>query len=160
MAKIRRNDKREMPALNTSSLPDIIFMLLFFFMSVTSMKEVTYKVDLKKENMPTVEQLTKLEKKSLVRYIYVGTPLQAYQKQYGTDTRIQLDDQFAEVNEIGEYIINERSTMKEEEQNKLTVSIKADKDTRMGVITEIKQELRRAYALKISYAATERENSL
>ena len=160
MAKIRRNEKREMPALNTSSLPDIIFMLLFFFMSVTSMKEVTYKVDLKKENMPTVEQLTKLEKKSLVRYIYVGTPLQAYQKQYGTDTRIQLDDQFAEVNEIGEYIINERSTMKEEEQNKLTVSIKADKDTRMGVITEIKQELRRAYALKISYAATERENSL
>ena len=160
MAKIRRNEKREMPALNTSSLPDIIFMLLFFFMSVTSMKEVTYKVDLKKENMPTVEQLTKLEKKSLVRYIYVGTPLQAYQKQYGTDTRIQLDDQFAEVNEIGEYIINERSTMKEEEQNKLTVSIKADKETRMGVITEIKQELRRAYALKISYAATERENSL
>ena len=47
MAKIRRNEKREMPALNTSSLPDIIFMLLFFFMSVTSMKEVSYKVQFK-----------------------------------------------------------------------------------------------------------------
>ena len=71
MAKIRRNEKREMPALNTSSLPDIIFMLLFFFMSVTSMKEVSYKVQFKN---PQATELTKLEKKSLVRYIYVGTP--------------------------------------------------------------------------------------
>ncbi len=158
MAKIRRNDKREMPALNTSSLPDIIFMLLFFFMSVTSMKEVSYKVTC--SNSPQASELTKLEKKSLVRYIYVGKPTDQYVKQFGTDTRIQLDDQFAETNEIGDYIINERSAMKEDEQGKLTVSIKADKETRMGVITEIKQELRRAYALKISYSATQRTNGL
>lgn len=158
MAKIRRNEKREMPALNTSSLPDIIFMLLFFFMSVTSMKEVSYKVTC--SNSPQATELTKLEKKSLVRYIYVGKPTEQYIKQYGTDTRIQLDDQFAEAEEIGEYIINERSTMKEEDQGKLQISIKADKETRMGVITKIKQELRRAYALKISYAATQRPNEL
>ncbi len=158
MAKIRRNDKREMPALNTSSLPDIIFMLLFFFMSVTSMKEVSYKVTC--SNSPQASELTKLEKKSLVRYIYVGKPTEQYAKQFGTDTRIQLDDQFAETNEIGDYIINERSAMKEDEQGKLTVSIKADKETRMGIITEIKQELRRAYALKISYSATQRTNGL
>lgn len=155
MAKIRRNEKREMPALNTSSLPDIIFMLLFFFMSVTSMKEVTYKVDLSADKMPKLTELTKLEKKSLVRYIYVGKPKEQFVKQFGTDTRIQLDDQFAESSEIADYIINERSTMKEQDQGKLQVSIKADKETRMGVITEIKQELRRAYALKISYAATQ-----
>ena len=95
-----------------------------------------------------------------MRYIYVGKPTEQYVKQFGTDTRIQLDDQFAEAREIGEYIINERSAMKEDEQGKLTVSIKADKETRMGVITEIKQELRRAYALKISYSATQRTNSL
>ena len=105
MAKIRRNEKREMPALNTSSLPDIIFMLLFFFMSVTSMKEVTYKVQFKN---PQATELTKLEKKSLVRYIYVGTPTAEFRKQYGAETRIQLDDAFAETNEIGEYIVNER----------------------------------------------------
>ena len=134
MAKIRRNEKREMPALNTSSLPDIIFMLLFFFMSVTS----------------------KLEKKSLVRYIYVGTPTAEFRKQYGAETRIQLDDQFAETKDIGEYIVNERSSMKESEQGLMTVSIKADKETKMGIIADIKQELRRAYALKISYAATQR----
>ncbi|MCR4665053.1 MAG: biopolymer transporter ExbD [Paludibacteraceae bacterium] len=144
-----------MPALNTSSLPDIIFMLLFFFMSVTSMKEVTYKVSF---TNPTATELTKLEKKSLVRYIYVGTPTAEYRKQYGAETRIQLDDAFADKSEIGDFIINERSAMNEQDQGLMTVSIKADKDTRMGVITDIKQELRRAYALKISYAATQRTN--
>ena len=153
MARIRKGEKREMPALNTSSLPDIIFMLLFFFMTVTSMKEVTYKVQI---NNPQATELTKLEKKSLVRYIYVGSPTRDLQKQYGAETRIQLDDAFAEVNEIEEYIVNERSAMREEEQGKMTVSIKADKDTRMGVIGDIKQALRRSYALKISYAATNR----
>ena len=144
-----------MPALNTSSLPDIIFMLLFFFMSVTSMKEVTYKVSF---TPPTATELTKLEKKSLVRYIYVGTPTAEFRKQYGAETRIQLDDAFADKSEIGDFIINERSAMNEQDQGLMTVSIKADKETRMGVISDIKQELRRAYALKISYAATQRTN--
>lgn len=153
MAKIRRNEKREMPALNTSSLPDIIFMLLFFFMTVTSMKEVTYKVRIAN---PQATELTKLEKKSLVRYLYVGTPTEEFRKQYGAETRIQLDDAFAEVSEIENYIINERSAMSESDQGKMIVSIKADKDTRMGVISDIKQALRRAYALKISYSATQR----
>lgn len=153
MAKIRRNEKREMPALNTSSLPDIIFMLLFFFMTVTSMKEVTYKVTIQN---PSATELTKLEKKSLVRYVYVGSPTMEFRKQFGAETRIQLDDAFADKSEIGEYIVNERSAMKESDQGLMTVSIKADKETRMGVINDIKQELRRAYALKISYAATQR----
>ena len=103
MAKIRRNDKREMPALNTSSLPDIIFMLLFFFMSVTSMKEVTYKVQIQN---PQATELTKLEKKSLVRYIYVGTPTAEFRKQYGAETRIQLEEPFAAAGQICDYIIH------------------------------------------------------
>ena len=69
-----------------------------------------------------------------------------------------MNDQFAEVKEIGDYIVNERSSMKESDQGLMTVSIKADKETKMGVIADIKQELRRAYALKISYAATQRTN--
>ena len=153
MAKIRRNEKREMPALNTSSLPDIIFMLLFFFMSVTSMKEVTYKVSF---TTPQATELTKLEKKSLVRYIYVGTPTKDVRKQFGTESRIQLDDAFAEKSEIGEYVLNESSNMNEEDRPKMTISIKADKETRMGIINDIKQELRAVSALKINYAATQR----
>jgi len=144
-----------MPVLNTSSLPDIIFMLLFFFMTVTSMKEVTYKVRI---TPPQATELQKLEKKSLTRYIYIGTPTEEFRKQYGAETRIQLDDAFAEVNEIGNYIVLERSAMSESDQGFMTVSLKADKETRMGIIGDIKQELRRASALKISYAATQRTN--
>ncbi len=142
-----------MPAINTASLPDIIFMLLFFFMSVTSLKEVTYKV---KIAPPGATELVKLEKKSLVRYVYVGTPTEEFRKAFGSETRIQLDDAFADVGQLEDYIVRERSAMKEDEQNLMTISIKADKDTRMGVIADIKQALRRAYALKISYAAVQR----
>ena len=153
MAKIRKQEKKSVPAVSTASLPDIIFMLLFFFMVTTSMKEVTYKVNIR---VPEATELQKLEKKSLVRYIYVGEPRPEFQKQYGKETRIQLDDSFAELNEIEMFIENERNAMKENEQGLLTVSIKADKETKMGIITDIKQALRRAQALKINYAAVQR----
>ena len=77
MAQIRKGGKKEVPGVNTSSLPDIVFMLLFFFMATTTMKEVTYKVEVK---VPEATELQKLEKKSLTRYIYVGTPMKEYQK--------------------------------------------------------------------------------
>ncbi len=153
MAKIRKQEKKSVPAVSTASLPDIIFMLLFFFMVSTSIKEVTYKVNIR---VPEATELQKLEKKSLVRYIYVGEPRPEFQKQYGKETRIQLDDSFAELNEIEMFIENERNAMKENEQGLLTVSIKADKETKMGIITDIKQALRRAQALKINYAAVQR----
>jgi biopolymer transport protein ExbD len=122
-------------------------------MATTTMKEVTYKVDVK---VPEATELQKLEKKSLTRYIYVGTPMKEYQKMYGKESRVQLDDAFAEVDEIEMFIENERNAMKESDQGLLTVSIKADKETKMGIITDIKQALRRAQALKINYAATKR----
>ncbi len=153
MANIRKSEKRDMPTINTASLPDIIFMLLFFFMTVTSIKEVTYKV---RFIPPEATELQKLEKKSLVRYIYIGTPTEEYRKAYGSETRIQLDDAFADVSQIEDFIVRERESMDEDEKNLMTVSIKADKDTRMGIIADLKQALRRAYALKISYAAVER----
>ena len=153
MAKIRKQEKKSVPAVSTASLPDIIFMLLFFFMVSTSIKEVTYKVNIR---VPEATELQKLEKKSLVRYIYVGEPRLEFQKKYGKETRIQLDDSFAELNEIEMFIENERNAMKENEQGLLTVSIKADKETKMGIITDIKQALRRAQALKINYAAVQR----
>ena len=153
MAQIRKGGKKEVPGVNTSSLPDIVFMLLFFFMATTTMKEVTYKVDVK---VPEATELQKPEKKSLTRYIYVGTPMKEYPKMYGKESRVQLDDAFAEVDEIEMFIENERNAIKESDQGLLTVSIKADKETKMGIITDIKQALRRAQALKINYAATQR----
>lgn len=151
MAKIRKEEKKTVPAISTASLPDIIFMLLFFFMATTSMKEVTMKV---KIAVPEATELQLLEKKTLVRYVYVGRPLDT--RSFGTETRLQLDDQFADVSGLSEYITMEREAMKEVDQPKLTVSIKADKETKMGIITDIKQALRKAYALRISYSASER----
>lgn len=150
MAKIRKDKDRETPALATSSLPDIIFMFLFFFMAVTTMKEVTFKV---RVSPPFASEVQKLENKSLTRYVYVGKPMDQYIKSFGSETRIQLGDAFADISEIENFIVSERSAMNESDQGQMTVSIKADKDTKMGVINDIKQKLRRAYALKIVYTA-------
>jgi biopolymer transport protein ExbD len=129
-------------------------MLLFFFMAVTTMKEVTYKV---RVITPTATEIQKLENKSLVRYIYIGEPMAEFREQFGSSTRIQLNDQFADIAEIESFITLERSAMKEEDQSLMTVSLKADKDTKMGIITDVKQALRRAYALKIVYQAGSRK---
>ena len=92
----------------------------------------------------------------MVRYIYIGEPKREFRGKYGGETRIQLDDAFADVSQLEEYVVREREAMKEDEQNLLTISIKADKDTKMGIVTDVKQALRRAYALKVNYAATQR----
>ena len=143
-----------MPELNTSSLPDLIFTLLFFFMIVTTMREVSLKVQFRS---PHATELEKLEKKSLVSFIYVGKPIPEFQKKMGSETRIQLNDKFSEVSEVQDYITQERLNMKEEDQPFMTVSLKIDKDTKMGIVTEVKQALRKAYALKISYSAVQRQ---
>ena len=154
MGKFSKTGKRGMPRMNTSSLPDLIFTLLFFFMMVTTMREVTLKVEFR---APQGTELEKLEKKSLVTFIYVGKPTQEFQKQLGSESRIQLNDSFAEVSEIQDYIIGERASMKEEDQPQMTVSLKVDRDTKMGIVTDIKEALRRAYALKINYSAAKKQ---
>ena len=117
------------------------------------MREVTLKVEF---HAPQATELQKLEKKSLVTFIYVGKPTPDLRAKMGSETRIQLNDAFAETSEIQDYIAQEKSSMKEEDQPFMTVSIKADKETKMGIITDIKQALREAYALKISYSAPKR----
>ena len=154
MGKFNKTGKRGMPALNTSSLPDLIFTLLFFFMIVTTMREVTLKVEFK---VPQGTELEKLEKKSLVTFIYVGKPTQEFRKKMGSESRIQLNDSYAEVSEVQDFIIQERSSMKEADQAMMTVSLKIDEETKMGIVTDIKNALRQAYALKINYSARPRE---
>ena len=153
MGKFNKTGKRGMPALNTSSLPDLIFTLLFFFMIVTTMREVALKVQFK---IPQGTELEKLEKKSLVTFIYVGEPTQEFRKTMGSESRIQLNDSFAEVSDIFDYINQERTSMSEEDQPYMTVSIKADKETKMGIVGDVKQALRQAYALKLNYSAQPR----
>ena len=143
----------EVPGLNTSSLPDLIFSVLFFFMIVTHMRQVTLKVDCR---LPQGKELTRLTKKSAVSHIYIGKPTKEVQAKYGTGTQIQLNDKFASAPEVMDYISAEKKRMSPEDQKQMTVSIKADQETKMGVITDVKQALRQAKALKISYSATEK----
>ncbi len=157
MARFRKEGGRKVGAISTASLPDIVFMLLFFFMTTTTMKEVSLKVNLK---MPEATELTKLEKKSLVKYIYIGQPKRELQKAFGTEPRIQLDDAFANgPGDVQEYISRERAAMREDLQGYMVVSLKIDKETKMGIVTDVKQALRNAYALKINYTAVQRTNS-
>lgn len=152
MGKFSKGGKHEMPEMNTSSMPDIVFAILFFFMVTTTMRSEEVMVRIK---LPSASEVQKLEKKSLVSYINIGPPMDT---RLGTGTQMQLNDRFAQVTEIQDYIAQERASMSEADQQLMTVSIKADEDTRMQYITDVKQALRQAYALKISYSARSGEN--
>lgn len=156
MAKFSRKDKNEMPAISTASLPDIVFMLLFFFMVSTSMRDTTMMVTTK---LPEATEVAKLKKKSLVSYIYVGPPTREHQRLFGTEPRIQLNDSFKTLVDIRDFISSERDAMNESDRPLLTTSLKIDENTRMRIVTDIKQELRKASALKISYAARQTEKN-
>ena len=132
MAKFKKDSKKETPAISTASLPDIVFMLLFFFMVSTTMREVTLMVQ---NNMPQATQIAKLEKKSLVSNIYVGKPTIQYQKAYGTEPRIQLNDRFATLQELGAFVAAEREARKEEDRNSITNNLKVQSQTTMGIVT-------------------------
>lgn len=152
MGKFNKSGKREMPKMNTASMPDIVFAILFFFMVTTTMRSETLMVRMR---LPSATEVQKLEKKSLVTYINIGPPMDT---RLGTGTQLQLNDRFAAVADIQDYIAQEKASMNEADQPLMTVSIKADEDTRMQYITDVKQALRQAYALKISYSARGAEN--
>ncbi len=150
MAKFGRSGKKDVPGLTTASMSDIVFMLLFFFMVTTQLRETENKVMVR---LPEASQSAKLERKDLAAYINVGPPVQHLQAQYGNDARIQLNDSFRSVDDIRDFIATERESKSEADRQFMTVAIKADENVRMGIITDIKQELRRCSALKIMYAA-------
>ncbi|MDT0675157.1 ExbD/TolR family protein [Autumnicola musiva] len=148
MSKFKKKKSGELPAVNTASLPDIVFMLLFFFMVATVMRQNTLMVQNK---LPFADQVEKLDKKDLVMYIYAGKPSERYQEQYGSEARIQLNDKFARVEEVQQFIFQERESKREELVPYLTTALKVDEETNMGLVSDIKQELRKAEALKINY---------
>lgn len=148
MSKFKKKKSGELPAVNTASLPDIVFMLLFFFMVATVMRQNTLMVQ---NQLPFADQVEKLDKKDLVMYIYAGKPSQRYQQTFGTEARIQLNDKFADVSEIQQFIYSEREAKREELIPYLTTALKVDVETNMGLVSDIKQELRKSDALKINY---------
>ncbi len=150
MAKFRKDGGKETPEISTASLPDIIFILLFFFMVVTVMRDSELKVENK---LPNATELTKLERKSLTSYIYIGSPKPKYIPELGDAPRIQLSDQFADLNDVQPYVLTEREGKTEKEQEAMTFALRIDHRVKMGIVTDVKLELRKINALKINYSA-------
>ena len=146
MGKFRKEGKKEVPQVSTSSLPDIVYMLIFFFMITTTMRDVELKV--KASPLPKATEIQKLEHKALVSSIYIGAPRDS---KLGTESRIQLDDSFATPADIADWIQKERDSRNPADIPLLTTALKVHKDTRMGVVTDVKQELRKVGAFRITY---------
>jgi biopolymer transport protein ExbD len=148
MAKFKKKTKTSQD-IPTSALPDIIFMLLFFFMVTTVLRQTDLMVE---QAIPKANQLAKLEKKSLVSYIYIGKPKEV--DKYGAEPRIQVNGVLITPDEIAKFVLEEKEKLEEAEREKIVMSLKVDRKAKMGVIIDVKQKLRDANALKVNYAAT------
>jgi len=147
--KKKRGDAK--PEISTASLPDIIFMLLFFFMVVTVMRDSELKL---KVSVPQATQLTKLEEKTLVNYIYIGKPVEKYQSVYGTKPRIQLADQVVDgVEDIPLFLEKHRVKVPESRHALITTSLRIDGDVTMGIVQDVKTMLRKQNQLRLNYSA-------
>ena len=153
MFRVQR--KKMVPGLNTASLPDLIFTVLFFFMIVTHIRHDAPKVEYR---IPQGTELQKLTKKSAATYIYIGKPLEQLQKKEGTAVKVQMNGKYVTPDEITDYVTDERSRMMPEDRQQMIVNLKADRNADMGTIIDVKQALRRANALRISYSAEQESN--
>ena len=146
MSKFTKKKSGETPAVSTASLPDIIFMLLFFFMTVTESKDSDLMVQNK---LPVADQVQKLDKKDPVVYIYAGKPLPKYQAKFGANAKIQVNDKFIDVSEVSHYILNYAL------KDVFMTALKVDADTNMGLVSDIREKLQDVNALKLTYIARE-----
>lgn len=155
MAKFQTKSGKGTPEIPTSALPDIIFILLFFFMAVTQIREVTLKI---KNQIPKATELEKVKDRSLVKYIYIGKPAGLFEKIHGTEDKIQLNDRIVDdlKAEIGSFVKTERDNLPENKRRYMKISLKVDVDSKLGIVTDVKQELRKADALLLNLAANPR----
>jgi len=150
MSKFSKKRGKASPEISTASLPDIIFMLLFFFMVVTVLRDASLKV---KVQTPQASELVKLEKKSLVNYIYIGVPTEEHRELAGTKPRIQLGDKFSTTGDIPLFLENHRVKVDERQRGLITSSLRVDKDVTMGIVSDVKTALRKAGQFKVNYSA-------
>ncbi|AWM13805.1 biopolymer transporter ExbD [Flavobacterium sp. NRK F10] len=151
MSKFKKKKSGSLPAISTASLPDIVFMLLFFFMTATTMKDSDLKIE---NRLPKADQTAKLHKKQYVMYIYAGKPKANYRSGLGSSDRIQLNDKISSVNDIRNFVMTERASRNSEDEKYLTASLKIDKEVKMGLVQDIKTELRKVDQLKVNYTTT------
>lgn len=147
MSKFNKKKSGALPAISTASLPDIVFMLLFFFMVVTVLRDSNLLVQNK---LPKADQVEKLKKDRSV-YIYAGKPSERYQDKYGKEGKIQIGDKYTDVTNLRTALTEMRGKLRPELQDKVMVALKVDEETNTGLVSDIKQELRELNMLKLIY---------
>lgn len=150
MSKFTKKKGNELPPVNTAALPDIVFMLLFFFMVATVMRETNLLVE---QNLPKADQVEKLKKDRSV-FIFAGKPSEQYKDKYGGEGRVQIGDKYTDISNIGMALSEARGKLIPELQNKVVVALKVDDDTNTGLVTDIKEELRELNMGRIIYITT------
>lgn len=150
MAKFSKKTKTS-ENIPTSALPDIIFMLLFFFMVTTVLREQDILVE---QKLPQASQLQKLQKKTLISYIYIGKPKNT--AMYGAEPRVQANDALLDTKAIVQWVNQERDLLAEADRGLITISMKSDRDVKMGPISDVQTELREADARRVLYASTQK----
>jgi biopolymer transport protein ExbD len=146
--KKKANVKQDIP---TSSMPDVVFMLLFFFMVTTQLRETNINVN---QKLPEATQLKKLARKSLVAYIYIGEPKKI--EQWGKEPKIQVNDVFIEPKDVIQWVNQEKAKLNEFERDQLTVSMKVDVEAKRGIIADVETELRKANARLLLYSTLQK----
>jgi biopolymer transport protein ExbD len=152
MSKFKFKKSKNTPEVSTASLPDIVFMLLFFFMTVTVMKDDALKVT---NELPNASEIKKLEKKDRIITVYIGKPEERFQAMLGTESKIQIDDKFVSIENFGSVMLEKISEKPKHIRPFVTVSLKVDKTASMGLISDVKEKLRNINALKINYTTYE-----
>jgi biopolymer transport protein ExbD len=142
-----RHSARE-AAISTAALPDIIFMLLFFFMVTTVLRKSDENL---KYKIPTAEQLKDIEQKSLVTQISIGVPKEI--DKYGKEARIEADGRLIDVEDIVPFVMREKDKLPTYSRDQIIILLKADEEVPMGIVSDVKQELRKANARRIVFAA-------
>ena len=145
MAKFKKKTKTKQD-IPTSALPDIIFMLLFFFMVTTVLRETTINV---KQRIPSATELRKLQRKSLVSYLYMGEP--KLTAAWGKEPKIQANDVFIDPKDIILWVAQEKDKQSEVERDQITIALKIDEEVKMGLISDVELQLRKANARKVMY---------
>lgn len=144
--------KQDIP---TSSMPDVVFMLLFFFMVTTELRETNIDVQ---QRIPEATQLRKLQRKSLVTNLYIGEPKKT--EQFGKEAKIQADDVFIEPKDIVLWVNRQKDLLPENERDQLTVAMKVDNEAKRGIIADVESELRKANARKILYTTKQKKEEV
>ncbi|MBT8393923.1 MAG: biopolymer transporter ExbD [Flavobacteriaceae bacterium] len=152
MGKFSKKKAGELPPVSTASLPDIVFMLLFFFMVATVMRDTSLMIE---NRLPSADQVEKLEKDRSM-FIYAGKPSAQY-KNFGTEARLQINDKYASIENVQSAVQEARAGLRPELQDRLVVALKVDKNTNAGLISDVKQKLREINALKIMYITNVRK---